>query len=162
MEERLHQLAILEDEEEVIVPDLLDDAPEESFELCAVGTFVTDKTINFVAMKTQLANLWKPVRGVTIEDKGEGLYLFRFFHEIDLRLVVERGGGGGGWMFDGYLLTMHVMKPGEELHAVLLFEAEFWVQIHGLSAYFYSEVVGSALGNYLGQLIEYDTYNHYS
>ncbi|CAN1732351.1 hypothetical protein LINPERHAP1_LOCUS1592, partial [Linum perenne] len=87
--ERLRQLAILEDEEEVTVPDLLDDASEESFELCAVGTFVTDKTINFVAMKTQLAKLWKPGRGVTIEDKGEGLYLFRFFHEIHLRVRID-------------------------------------------------------------------------
>ncbi|CAN0905789.1 hypothetical protein LINGRAHAP2_LOCUS23867 [Linum grandiflorum] len=54
-------------------------------------------------MRTQLANLWKPKEGITIEDKGDGLILFRFYHPRDLRLVVE----GGPWSFDQNLLVLH-------------------------------------------------------
>ncbi|CAN1137899.1 hypothetical protein LINPERHAP2_LOCUS10349 [Linum perenne] len=158
MEERLRQLAILEEEDEIEVPEELPDVPRESFELCVVGTFVTDKNINFNAMKTQLANLWKPGRGISIEDRGEGLYLFRFYHHIDLRLVIE----GGPWTFDGHLLTMHELKEGEDLTSVPLYEADFWVQVHGLTSEFYSELVGKALGNFLGHFVAYDEYNKYS
>ncbi|CAN0855240.1 hypothetical protein LINGRAHAP2_LOCUS6154 [Linum grandiflorum] len=55
-----------------------------------------ERNINFNAMRTQMANLWRPREGVTITDKGEGLILFRFYHPLDKDLVLE----GGPWTFD--------------------------------------------------------------
>ncbi|CAN0866840.1 hypothetical protein LINGRAHAP2_LOCUS9390 [Linum grandiflorum] len=89
MERELRRLALLDDDRELEVPKVLADAPVEEFRYCLVGTFFTEKAYNFNAMRSQLANLWKPKEGVTIEDKGDGLILFLFYHERHLRLVMD-------------------------------------------------------------------------
>ncbi|CAN1744281.1 hypothetical protein LINPERHAP1_LOCUS2067 [Linum perenne] len=158
MEEQLRQLAILEDDGEIAIPDIPGEAVGDDFTLCVVGTFITDRSYNFNAMRTQLANIWKPGRGISIEDRGEGLVLFRFHHPLDLKLVME----GGPWSFDNNLLTMHELRPGDDIHNVPLMYATFWVQIYDLTADFYSETVGRAIGNWMGEFIEYDEHNHFT
>ena len=58
---------------------------------CLVGRFLTDKVVNFIAMKNTMASLWRPGRGVCIKDLSPTLFLFQFFHEIDVRRVLESG-----------------------------------------------------------------------
>ncbi|CAN1729935.1 hypothetical protein LINPERHAP1_LOCUS785, partial [Linum perenne] len=158
MEEQLRQLALLEDEDDLDVPELLADVPQEDFALCVVGTLITDKSYNFNAMRTLLANIWKPGRGITIEDRGDGLILFRFYHPLDLRQVVD----GGPWSFDNNLLTLHELKPGEDIHEVPLFYSTFWVHIYELTAEFYSEIVGKMIGAWMGEFLEYDEFNKFT
>ncbi|MBA0760110.1 hypothetical protein Gotri_022889 [Gossypium trilobum] len=40
-------------------------------------------------MKNTTANLWHPLRGVLILDLGEKMFLFKFFHEMDIKRVME-------------------------------------------------------------------------
>ena len=56
----------------------------EKFDLC-VGRFLTDRTINFMAMRNRLANIWRPGKGVNIKELGNGYYLFQFYHIVDLK-----------------------------------------------------------------------------
>lgn len=49
---------------------------EEDFYL--VGCFLTANIIRFPAMKSTMANLWHPIRGVQICDMEEKRYLFQF------------------------------------------------------------------------------------
>ncbi|KAK5842779.1 hypothetical protein PVK06_005170 [Gossypium arboreum] len=67
----MDQLSINDEEDEVfqIQPDLHGEGKRESFQL--VGCFLTASTIHFPAMKSTVANLWHPVRGVQIRDLGE-------------------------------------------------------------------------------------------
>lgn len=61
---------------------------------------------------------------------GSRLYLFRFFHEIDVcDYDVLRG---GPWSYDNHLLVLHRMKPGEMPMEVPLFYADFWINIYNL------------------------------
>ncbi|CAN0876275.1 hypothetical protein LINGRAHAP2_LOCUS11213 [Linum grandiflorum] len=150
-------MALLADSSDITVPESLVDAQAEDFNLCAVGTFVTERNINFNAMRTQMANLWRPRAGVTITDKGEGLIMFRFYHQLDMDLVLE----GGPWTFDENLLAIRSLAPGDDYTQVPLYEVDFWVLVYDLTAEFYSEVVGKALGNFLGSFILYDDTNQY-
>lgn len=69
MEEELEALRITEEEEqELEITALGPAAPQEDFSLCLVGTFVTDKIFNFLAMQNRMAEIWRPGRGVSIWD----------------------------------------------------------------------------------------------
>ena len=76
------------EEEGLVIEDVDLDVQTEDFRWCLVGRILTDKVVNFGAMKNTLASLWRPVKGVSIKeleltDVPEApQYLFQFFHEV--------------------------------------------------------------------------------
>lgn len=68
----------------------------------------------------------------------------------------------GPWTFDNHLLLLHELKPGEEPMEVPLHLATFWVQVHDLPSGFFSEIVGRALGKFIGTFLLYDENNVYT
>ncbi|CAN0925330.1 hypothetical protein LINGRAHAP2_LOCUS34694 [Linum grandiflorum] len=133
----LRRMALLDEGGDVTVPDADTDVQVDDYTLCALSTFVTERSINFNAMRTQMANLWKPHEGISISDKG------------------------GPWTFDQNLLALQALTPGDDITKVPLYEVDFWVHAYGFTAEFYSETVGKALGNALGSFLTYDEYNMY-
>ncbi|MBA0681719.1 hypothetical protein Goari_023500, partial [Gossypium aridum] len=78
----------LDEEEEAILRVQVDsDSVREEKALSLVGYFLTASIIHYLAMKSTMANLWHPVRGVQIRDLGEKMYLFKIFHIIDMERV---------------------------------------------------------------------------
>lgn len=128
------------------------------FELCLVGRFLTEKNINVRAMKSKLADLWKPAMGISIKDLKPGLFLFQFYHKDDMSWVMNNG----PWTFDNALLVSNVVKAGEDPVKVSLVEVDFWIQIHDLPIGYMTEVVGKQLGNFFGVFLQYDTKNNSS
>ncbi|CAN1776997.1 Uncharacterized protein At4g02000 [Linum perenne] len=120
--------------------------------------FMTSKNINFKAMQHRLATIWRPGKGVTIEELGDRLILFRFYHERDLRWVIERG----PWSFDNALLVMRELKPGDLPTTVTLTSTEFWIQVHDVPAAFCTERVGKILGDYVGEYLAFDEKHRYT
>lgn len=53
------------------------------FDLCLVGRFLTEKSINTRVMKIKLADIRKPAN----KDIKPGLFLFQFYHVDDLQWV---------------------------------------------------------------------------
>ena len=77
MEARFERLSLLSDEEEEIVLDSgKDGVPPKKYELCLVGSIVTDRNINLIAMKHRLASLWRPRKGINIQSIDHELYIF--------------------------------------------------------------------------------------
>lgn len=102
----------LEDDEEGLSLHLEGQATNVTDQsLCLVGRFVTDRTIMRThIMNERLAEVWRSVRGVTIKEVSPGLFIFQFFHKLDLEKVLKRG----PWTFDNHLLVMarvHVGVP---------------------------------------------------
>lgn len=88
------QMANLDIEEEENESFVFDEDVEEAtnrFELCLVGRFLTEKTINLRAMKTKMADVWKPTMGISIKELEHGIYLFQFFHKEDMQWVIKGG-----------------------------------------------------------------------
>ena len=40
-----------------------------------VGRFLTDRLIDFIAMKNTLMSVWEPNKGIAVTNLGEGRYL---------------------------------------------------------------------------------------
>ncbi|CAN1774565.1 hypothetical protein LINPERHAP1_LOCUS13013 [Linum perenne] len=123
-----------------------------------VGMFMTSKAINFNIMQHSLANAWRPGRGVTMEDLGGRLILFRFYHERDLRWVLDNG----PWSWDRALLVMRELRPGDVPTLEPLTHADLWIQIHNLPLKFCTERVGKVMGAAVGEVLAYDSKMSYS
>lgn len=151
---RLENLDIENEENEELV---FDEGVEETnkYDLCLVGRFLTEKTINDRAMKSKLADVWKPAMGITIKELESGIYLFQFYHPEDLNWVMN----GGPWSFDNIMLALAVIPPGENPVKVPLVSINIWIQIHDLPSGLMTEAVGKQLGNFFGDYITYDHKN---
>ncbi|MBA0550556.1 hypothetical protein Golob_021494, partial [Gossypium lobatum] len=71
MESEFVGLSLDEEEEEILQVQNDSDPVSEEEILSLVGCFLTASIIHYAAMKSTMANLWHPVRGVQIRDLGE-------------------------------------------------------------------------------------------
>ncbi|XVF60093.1 hypothetical protein PTKIN_Ptkin08bG0015900 [Pterospermum kingtungense] len=60
-------------------------------ELCLMGCFLTDRAINFAAMRSPMAEIWHPLKGIFVKEINHAHCLFQFFHVMDLKRVLEGG-----------------------------------------------------------------------
>ncbi|XP_019164570.1 PREDICTED: uncharacterized protein LOC109160752 [Ipomoea nil] len=102
-----------------------------------------------------MAAVWQPAMGVTMRQLQPQRFLIRFYHETDLNRILA----DGPWTYEQNLLILHKLHPGEDPEVVPLNQADFWVQIHSLPAGLRSEVVVSAIGSFLGTLVQADEKN---
>ena len=63
----------------------------EKYELCLVGRFLIDHSINYNSMQNRMMDLWRPVKGIMIKDIGDSLFMFHFYHIVDLQRIFEGG-----------------------------------------------------------------------
>lgn len=118
--------------------------------LCLVGRFLVEGVIDFMAMKQTFAALWRPGKGVYIREIESNLYMFQFYHELDIKRVVE----GSPWSFNRKTLLISRMKEGDVPRSIILNKVELWVQIHDLRVGFMTERVVKEVGNYIGTFVE--------
>lgn len=128
------------------------------FELCLIGRFLTEKNVNSKAMKTKLADVWRPTKGINIKDLKSGLFLFQFYHIDDMQWVLN----GGPWSFDGAMLITNTIGKGEDPFEVSLYTIPFWIQLYGLPGSLMTEQVGKQLGDFFGTFVLYDPNNNSS
>ncbi|GAU35438.1 hypothetical protein TSUD_375280 [Trifolium subterraneum] len=147
------------DEEEELNFVVGEDTDEQTdLNLCLVGLFVHDRPIQFNSMKACLADVWRPVKGMTVKEATQGLYLFKIFHPLDVEEVLK----GRPWTFDNFTLIIDRLKIGVALQDIPLFHVNFWVQIHDVPIDMMLETVGKGLANYIGEFVEYNKNNNTS
>uniref|UniRef100_A0A803NZS4 Reverse transcriptase n=1 Tax=Cannabis sativa TaxID=3483 RepID=A0A803NZS4_CANSA len=151
------QLQLEEDEEGVLISDD-QEGEEQAFDdrWCLVGKFLTNRTIDFDAMRHMLESLWQPGKGVYVKELDTNRYLFQFYHELDVQTVID----GSPWTFNRMQLVFHRLKRGEDPRLVQLYELDMWVQLHDLKYGFMSDwVVVKHADNYIGKFVKSDPKN---
>ncbi|CAI9787318.1 unnamed protein product [Fraxinus pennsylvanica] len=93
---------------------------------CLVGRFHTDRVVHFISIRNTMESIWHPKKGVCIKEMGAGIYVFQFYHPIDMSRVLENG----PWTFNNHLLLLKHLKEDVNPMRVDLFETSLWVQIH--------------------------------
>lgn len=127
----------------------------EDYKFVLVGRLMTEKPIKFNVLKDTIAAIWRPGKGLNIKEANPNLFLFQFFHEVDINRVME----DGPWAFEQSLLVLRRLKPSESPFEVPLTQTEFWVQAHKLPAGFFTEKIAKAIGNSLGTFVRADKKN---
>lgn len=158
LNELMTELDITYEENEELVFDEELEENDNRFELCLVGRFLTEKSLNVRVMKSKLADIWRPAMGINIKALTEGLYLFQFYHKDDMQWMMANG----PWSFDNAILVTSTIPSGGDPIKVQLNEVEFWIQIYGLPSGFMTEAVGWQLGNFFGSFVSYDQSNNAS
>ncbi|XP_019191313.1 PREDICTED: nucleolin-like [Ipomoea nil] len=149
-------LSLDEEEDEALVISI-DEVNEDrvEFKYMLVGKLLTDKPIKFMNLRDTIAATWRPGMGMMMTEADYNLFVFQFFHQVDLKRVME----DGPWCFDQSLLVLHRMQPSELPKDIPLCKAEFWVQVHKLPIGLFRENIAKAIGDYLGTFIRADRNN---
>lgn len=64
-----------------------------------------------MCLKKKVADMWRPIKGVTIKKAVEGLYLFQFAHKFDMEVWES--------------LTIEKVKIGVQIENIPLFHIDF-------------------------------------
>lgn len=157
LEEAYAELSLSnEDEEGLILEDIPDGEKIEGLERCLVGRLLTNRKVNFVAMQDTLSSIWRPVKGVFMEETDQmNIFLFKFFHDLDLQRVLD----DGPWTFNQQALLIRKLNIDEQIKDVKLSELYMWVQVYDVPIGFRSEFILKSIGNYVGRFMETDTRN---
>lgn len=98
-----------EEDEELILEEGSIPTDNSSVDLSLVGRFLTDQTVNFNLMRSRMASIWRPEKGVFMKEIGQGRYIFQFFHIVNLKRVLN----GGPWYFNNIPLILHRLSRGD-------------------------------------------------
>lgn len=83
----------LEDEDDggLVFEDAAPTVGEDETDMrwCLVGRLMTDRPVDGETFKHRMAYLWRPGKGMYVKELGANLFLFQFFHEIDIQRVIE-------------------------------------------------------------------------
>ena len=118
--------------------------------LCVVARFLSEGYVDFPAMQQTMAALWKPGKGVYMKEMEANLFLFQFYHEIDVKRVMD----GCPWSFNRRALVMSRLKEGENPRTVELNHMNLWVQVYDLKVGFMTEKIITEVGNHIGKFVE--------
>lgn len=118
--------------------------------LCMVGRFISEGRVDFMALQHTMAALWRPEKGVYMKELDTNLYLFHFYHEVDVKRVME----GCPWSFNRRALIMARMKEGKNPRSIELNTIDLWVQVYDLKIGVMSERVLKAIGDYIGRFVD--------
>ncbi|XP_045807554.1 uncharacterized protein LOC123904150 [Trifolium pratense] len=150
----VENLTLNDDEDELeITLDEESHVNKQSFNL--VGRFLTNRPIRVNMMMGKMGDIWQPGRGMDVEEAYPGLFVFRFFHQLDVQHILKQG----PWSFDNHTLVLNILSDDVDPRDVPLFNVPFWIQIHNLPSGFMSQKVGKNVGDYIGEFLEYDEKN---
>lgn len=138
-------------EEEVIDLEDGDDAVhDEKLSLRLVGRLLTEKPVNFDALKRTMQHAWSLKDGVVIRALESNLFLFQFFHWRDRDKVFD----GRPWCFEQRLLVLQEINKDIQPSNMALNFSPFWVRLYNLPYSCRSDGKIAVITRSIGKVIE--------
>ncbi|KAF4402784.1 hypothetical protein G4B88_010236 [Cannabis sativa] len=150
------QLYLEEEEVEALrVPVAREEEVAIDTRWCLVGKLLTGRVSDFNVFQNMMAFLWQPGMEMYVKELNPNLFLFQFYHEIDIQRVIE----GSPWTYDRKPFIFTRLKEGDNPRLVGINHLDMWIQLHDLQSGNQTLSVVTALGNYIGQFLESDQNN---
>ncbi|CAH9070944.1 unnamed protein product [Cuscuta epithymum] len=125
---------------------------DEQIGFPVVGTVISDRRVNLQALQDAMTLAWRPGMGVSIKEIDVKRYLFTFNHVLDMNRALE----DGPWVFERDLVLLKTVQPDDIPEKLILFEADFWVQVHNVPQKFRNLNSTKRIGNFFGSFIKFD------
>lgn len=149
LEDILNEIQLEDKEEGIMFDDSEGLRDEVDARWCLVGRLLSERPADFEAVRNVMATLWRPGKGMFVKELDVNMYLFQFFHEVDIHRALE----GSPWTFNKIPLVIERLKQGENPRTLTLNTMEIWVQVYDLKVGFMSEKVLKAVGGFIGQFV---------
>jgi 14-3-3 protein epsilon len=78
-----------EDELEIVLDEDGSQGQQPSY--CLVGKFLTNRPVRGKMMIEKMGDIWQPGKGMDVEEAHKGLFVFRFFHQLDVQHILKQG-----------------------------------------------------------------------
>lgn len=98
MEDDLANLRLRDEKEEAFQEEAT--VGDQDYRICLVAHCLTDSVVHFPSLRNTMADLWHLIGGICISNLDDKRYLFQFFHEINMQIVIS----GTHWFFSNHLL----------------------------------------------------------
>ncbi|KAL0433610.1 UNVERIFIED_CONTAM: hypothetical protein Slati_2695300 [Sesamum latifolium] len=119
---------------------------------CLVGRLLSQKSVNFDAMRSILLTAFNPIRGMEAKLIEDNRILFIFSHHIDRKRVMENT----PWAYDKNLLLLNMVGETKNPAHVELNWSDFHVRVHDLPINRMNKDVAVFIGNQLGRFRDID------
>ncbi|KAF7815390.1 reverse transcriptase [Senna tora] len=132
-----------------VLLDLDENRAKRAGSKALIGKLVSDKLVNRNTVRNMIQKSWNMVKGLTISEVSQNVFLFSFDEEEDCKRIVREG----PWAILGRLLIVKPWSPEIAASDLDLDSCLFWVQLHGLPLEGIS--VGNAvkLGSVAGRVV---------
>jgi 14-3-3 protein epsilon len=146
----------IDDEDDELELEIVDDQPQVNRQqFLLIGRFLTNRPIRVKTMINKMGDIWQPGKGMDIEEVYPGLFIFKFYHQLDVQHILKQG----PWSFDNHTLVLNTISDDEDPREVPLFNVPFWIQVHNLPGGYMSQKTGKSIRDYIGEFLEYDDKN---
>ena len=89
METRIAQLSLSVEEDDAFIMEGSLCSQTVSYELCMVGKLISPCQINVPSFKERVVVIWRPGRGIFVQELDDRKFLFKLFHEYDISRVLK-------------------------------------------------------------------------
>ena len=117
---------------------------------CIMMRVLSHKCMDIEALRKNLRMLWKPNKGMQINEIGDNLFLVEFGEGRDKKRVMDMS----PWTYEKQLMLMKEFVGEQVPKEISLWQSPFWVQIHNLPLNSRTRETGWAIGSKLGEVME--------
>lgn len=149
--EKCAKLNIIPKEDDIVdLGDGFEEDQDDKLSLRLVGRVLTDKPLNFEAVKRTFLHVWNLKEGVIIRSLGANLFVFQLFHWKDRdRIIVGRP-----WCFENRLLVLQEIDENVQPSDMVLNFSPFWIRFYNLPFGYRSNdkirAIAAAVGEVMG------------
>ncbi|KAL0405216.1 UNVERIFIED_CONTAM: hypothetical protein Slati_3835500 [Sesamum latifolium] len=115
-----------------------------------VGRLLSSKSYRIEYLRSMLASIINPLKGMETTELGGSRLLFKFNHALDRNMMME----GCPWTFERQLLVLRTVESEENPHTVELNWCPFYVHIHGLPMRQRTASMANIIGSRIGKVLE--------
>lgn len=157
MEDKLEswwqKLSITEEEDEkIVLGSNSTKAAKEVERCCLVMKILSRRSIIIDALRKNLRMIWKPNKGVLIEEIDDEMFMVEFGDEKEKKKILELS----PWSYNKQLILLQDFKGNQVPKEISLRWSPFWVQIHNLPLKCRTREIGRTIGSALGEVMEVD------
>ncbi|CAO2827382.1 unnamed protein product [Amaranthus hypochondriacus] len=145
------QLQLVNNDDDVV--DLSagrEEKSDETSSLRVVGKLLTEKPINFDALKRTMTNVWNLQDGVIIRAIDANVFVFQCFHWQDKEKVMS----GRPWCFEQRLLLLQEISNFAQPYEVNLIYSAFWIRLYNLPFGLRSDELVRSIASSIGEVME--------